>query len=229
MPVPSPAVRYHFGPFDLYPAEGSLSRNGTRVKLQDLPYRLLLMLVERPGEIVTREEVRQRLWPKNTFVEFDNSLGVAIRKVRDCLGDDAEAPRYIETIPRRGYRFRAPVTVQGPAREDAAEKLIEKETGGALPAAATPIDRVPTRAHPVSRFAIVAFLALLLLGGSRICVSLISPACFCEARRQLCSPSDPRAPLGCGAGLPQLAGASTRQLALCRLLRNVEYGTRCWR
>ena len=91
MPVPSPAVRYHFGPFDLYPAEGSLSRNGTRVKLQDLPYRLLLLLVERPGEIVTREEVRQRLWPKNTFVEFDNSLGVAIRKVRDCLGDDAEA------------------------------------------------------------------------------------------------------------------------------------------
>ena len=97
-----------FGPFDLYPVEGTLSRNGARVKLQDLPYRLLVMLVERPGEIVTREEVRQRLWPQNTFVEFDNSLGVAIRKVRDALGDDAEAPRYIETVPRRGYRFRVP-------------------------------------------------------------------------------------------------------------------------
>jgi len=102
---------YHFGPFELDPGEGALSRNGTRVKLQDLPYRLLVMLLERPGEIISREEVRQRLWPENTFVEFDNSLSVAIRKVRDSLGDDAEAPRYVETIPRRGYRFLAPVSV----------------------------------------------------------------------------------------------------------------------
>jgi DNA-binding winged helix-turn-helix (wHTH) protein/tetratricopeptide (TPR) repeat protein len=81
------------------------------VKVQDLPYRLLVMLLERPAEIVTREEVRKRLWPENTFVEFDNSLGVAIRKVRDALSDDADAPRYVETLPRRGYRFVAPVTV----------------------------------------------------------------------------------------------------------------------
>src|ERR1035441_3236236 len=105
--------RYCFGPFELNIGEDSLSRNGTRVKVQDLPYRLLAMLVERPGEVVTREEVRQRLWPGNTFVEFDNSLGVAIRKVRDALNDDAEAPRYVETLPRRGYRFVAPVTVLG--------------------------------------------------------------------------------------------------------------------
>ena len=106
-------TRYRFGPFELNPGEESLARNGVRVKVQDLPYRLLIMLVERPGEIITREEVRQRLWPENTFVEFDNSLGVAIRKVRDALNDDAEAPRYVETIPRRGYRFVAPVTVLG--------------------------------------------------------------------------------------------------------------------
>src|SRR5580704_11456752 len=104
-------TRYRFGPFELNTGEESLARNGTRVKVQDLPYRLLAMLVERPGEIVTRDEVRQRLWPDNTFVEFDNSLGVAIRKVRDALNDDVEAPRYVETVPRRGYRFVSPVTV----------------------------------------------------------------------------------------------------------------------
>jgi len=110
MPTSDPAVpSYCFGPFELDPAEGHLSRDGTRVKLQDLPFRLLLMLVERPGEIVTREEVRQRLWPENTFVEFDNSLGVAVRKVRDALGDDAENPRFVETVPKRGYRFLVPV------------------------------------------------------------------------------------------------------------------------
>jgi eukaryotic-like serine/threonine-protein kinase len=96
------ALQYRFGPFELNSAEGTLSRNGSRVKLQDLPCRLLLLLLERPGEIVTREEVRQRLWPENTFVEFDNSLGVAVRKVRDALNDDAEVPRFVETLPRRG-------------------------------------------------------------------------------------------------------------------------------
>src|SRR5580692_12389265 len=110
-------TRYRFGPFDLDPQECTLSRNGIRVRLQDLPYRLLLMLVERAGEIVTREEVRQHLWPENTFVEFDNSLGVAVRKVRESLGDDADAPRYLETIPRRGYRFIAPVLTEAPALE----------------------------------------------------------------------------------------------------------------
>jgi DNA-binding winged helix-turn-helix (wHTH) protein/tetratricopeptide (TPR) repeat protein/TolB-like protein len=110
MPTSDPTVpNYRFGPFELDPVEGHLSRDGTRVKLQDLPFRLLLMLVELPGEIVTREEVRRRLWPENTFVEFDNSLGVAVRKVRDALGDDAESPRFVETIPKRGYRFLLPV------------------------------------------------------------------------------------------------------------------------
>ncbi len=89
-------------------------RNGDRIKLQDLPYRLLLMLVEQPGQIVSREAVRQRLWPENTFVEFDNSLGVAVRKIRDALGDNADSPLYVETLPRRGYRFLAPVAAVAP-------------------------------------------------------------------------------------------------------------------
>ena len=136
------APRYRFGPFELDRAEGTLSRSAIRVKLQDLPYRLLLMLVERPGEIVTREEVRQRLWPENTFVEFDNSLGVAIRKVRDALNDDAEAPRYVETVPRRGYRFIAPVALFGaetliPAKP-ISETVVASATAGFDAAGATP-------------------------------------------------------------------------------------------
>ena len=116
MPIPgSAATKYRFGPFELDPGEGKLSRNGNPVKVQKLPYRLLVMLVERGGEVVTREEVRQHLWPENTFVEFDNSLGVAIRKVRESLGDDAESPRYVETIQGRGYRFIAPIRTDGPA------------------------------------------------------------------------------------------------------------------
>jgi DNA-binding winged helix-turn-helix (wHTH) protein/TolB-like protein len=101
---------YRFGPFQLDSGRATLTRNSNQLKLQDLPYRLLAILVEKPGEIVSREEVRQRLWPQNTFVEFDNSLGVAIRKIRDALGDNADAPCYVETVPRRGYRFLAPVT-----------------------------------------------------------------------------------------------------------------------
>ncbi len=114
-------MRYRFGPFELDPAEGTLVRNGVRIKLQDLPLRLLVMLVERSEEIVSREEVRRRLWPENTFVEFDNSLGVAIRKIREALNDDADRPRFIETVPRRGYRFLFPVTVINPVAASTAE------------------------------------------------------------------------------------------------------------
>ena len=111
---PQEPTRYCFGPFELDPVEGRLSRSGARIKLQDLPLRLLVLLVERPGEVVTREEVRRRLWPQDTFVAFDNSLGVAVRKLREALHDDADAPRYVETLPRRGYRFLASVTLQAP-------------------------------------------------------------------------------------------------------------------
>lgn len=114
MSTSSPSLpRYRFGPFELDSSTGTLSRNGSRVRLQDLPCRLLLLLLERPGEIVTRDEMR-RLWPDNTFVEFDKSLGVAVLKVREALADEASNPRFVETIPRRGYRFIAPVTVENP-------------------------------------------------------------------------------------------------------------------
>ena len=111
--TPLKVALYRFGPFELDPEGSTLARNGSVIRLQDLPFRLLLMLVERAGEVVTREEMRSRLWPQNTFVEFDNSLGVAIRKIRESLNDQAEDPRFVATVPRRGYRFVAPVTVLG--------------------------------------------------------------------------------------------------------------------
>src|SRR5439155_19385553 len=78
------------------------------VHLQEQPMRLLMLLLERPGELHTREDLRQRLWPKDTFVEFDDGLNTAIQKIRQVLGDDARNPRFVETVPRQGYRFIAP-------------------------------------------------------------------------------------------------------------------------
>src|SRR5262249_27853984 len=73
---------------------------------------MLILLLERPGEVISREELREKLWPGNTFVEFDNGLNVAVKKIRDALGDSAENPRFVETVPRRGYRFIAPVSIK---------------------------------------------------------------------------------------------------------------------
>jgi len=88
---------------------GELRRKGLRVRLQEQPFQVLLMLTERAGEVVTREELRLKLWPSDTFVDFDHGLNTAINKLRDALGDSAANPRFIETLPRRGYRFVAPV------------------------------------------------------------------------------------------------------------------------
>ena len=136
---PPKSLRYRIGPYDLDPEEGRLSRDGVRIKLQELPFRLLVLLVERAGQIVTRDEVRQRLWPDNTFVEFDNSLGVAVRKLREALRDDAEASRFVETIPRRGYRFIAPVTVRNSIGSPGSGTPIEPESGKIGIAAESPI------------------------------------------------------------------------------------------
>jgi len=99
-----------FGLFELDLRAAELRRNGVRVKLQEQPFQILAHLLERPGDVVTREELRERLWPANTFVDFDHSLNAAIRRLRDALGDSAENPRFVETVARRGYRFLAPVT-----------------------------------------------------------------------------------------------------------------------
>ncbi len=99
----------HFGVFEADLRAGELRRNGSKVKLQEQPFQILAMLLERPGEIVTREELRARLWSADTFVDFDHGLNSAIRRLRDALGDSAENPSFVETLGRRGYRFIAPV------------------------------------------------------------------------------------------------------------------------
>jgi DNA-binding winged helix-turn-helix (wHTH) protein len=101
--------RTRFGAFELDLRSGELYKHGIRLKLQDQPFQVLALLLEHPSEVVSREELRLKLWPADTFVDFDTGLNSAIKKLRDVLGDSAEEPRYIETLPRRGYRFIAQV------------------------------------------------------------------------------------------------------------------------
>jgi DNA-binding winged helix-turn-helix (wHTH) protein len=110
MPVPPPNSRVaRFGVFELDLSAGELRKSGVRLRLQGQPFQVLALLLERAGEVVSREELQQKLWPSDTFVDFDHSLNTAINKVREALGDSASSPRYVETLARRGYRFIAPV------------------------------------------------------------------------------------------------------------------------
>jgi TolB-like protein/DNA-binding winged helix-turn-helix (wHTH) protein/Flp pilus assembly protein TadD len=113
MPSPQPPTDlFQFGTFQLDLKAGELLRAGVKVKLQDQPFRVLALLVVRAGEVVTREELRQRIWPSNVYVDFDQGLNNAIKKVREALGDSADSPRFIETVARHGYRF---ITAASPA------------------------------------------------------------------------------------------------------------------
>jgi DNA-binding winged helix-turn-helix (wHTH) protein len=98
-----------FGVFEVDVRARELRKNGSRVKLQHQPFELLLILLDRPGEVVTREELRTRLWPADVYVDFDRSLNKAIVKLREALGDSSACPIYVETLPRVGYRFSGPV------------------------------------------------------------------------------------------------------------------------
>lgn len=94
-----------FGPFELNLQSGELSRFGRKIRLQEQSFQILAALLARPGEVVTREELHQRLWTADTYVDFDHGLNNAIKRLREALGDSADKPRYIETLPRKGYRF----------------------------------------------------------------------------------------------------------------------------
>jgi len=100
---------FRFGPFELSEREGELRKSGVRIKLQEQPFRVLIELAANPGKLVSREDLRQKLWPVDTFVDFDVGLNSAIRKLRQALNDHADNPRYIETLAKRGYKFVAPV------------------------------------------------------------------------------------------------------------------------
>jgi DNA-binding winged helix-turn-helix (wHTH) protein len=121
--------RIAFGAYEADLRSGELLKNGKRVRLQAQPFQLLAMLLERPGELVTREEICQKLWSGDTFVDFDRSLGTAVNKIREVLNDSATDPRFVETLPRRGYRFIALVTpVAEPAQEVSPLPSPEPET-----------------------------------------------------------------------------------------------------
>jgi len=115
MAMAIPAARVRFGVFEVDLRSGELHKHGIKIKLHDQPFQVLAMLLEHPGELVTREQLHQKLWAADTFVDFDVGLNSAIKRLRDALGDSAESPRYIETLPRRGYRFIASVEDDIPA------------------------------------------------------------------------------------------------------------------
>src|SRR5215467_11336188 len=102
---------FRFGVFEADCETGELRKQGRRVPLPGQPYDILMMLLEQPGELVSRAQIRERLWPDGTFVDFDHSLNTAMNKIRDVLGDSASTPRFIKTLARRGYRFIAPVQI----------------------------------------------------------------------------------------------------------------------
>lgn len=126
MPAQTGVVR--FGSFEADLCAGELRRNGIRLKLQSQPFRVLALLLQRPGQVLTREELQQELWPSGTFVDFEQGLATAVNKARDALGDSSANPRFIETVPRCGYRFIAPVTTV--LRESPGLALAVRPPGG---------------------------------------------------------------------------------------------------
>ena len=150
---------FSFGPYEADLPSGELRKGGTRVKIQDLPLRLLSVLAENQGRVVTREELQKRLWPEDTFVDFEDGLNTGVKKLREALGDDPEKPRYVETVPRRGYRFiaevkhmPAPALPPVSATEPSASEAIHKPTGKILE---------PLRRSKTWVLGAAAFLALL--------------------------------------------------------------------
>lgn len=143
IPPTSPARKIlRFAAFEVDLAAGELRKNGARIRLQEQPFQILTYLLDRAGEVVTREELRQKLWPADTFVDFDHSLNTAVNKLREALGDSATSPRYVETLARRGYRFLAPIQpIEATSRA--------RDSSSAPPG--EPADHVPTHAASFHR------------------------------------------------------------------------------
>ena len=124
------AMAMRFGIYEVDPRAGELRRKGVKVKLQEQPFQVLTMLLERPGEVVTREELQRRLWPADTFVDFDHSLNAAVKRLRDALGDSADNPRFVETLAKRGYRFVAPVNEKATNGSGATGHSVDEPAAG---------------------------------------------------------------------------------------------------
>src|SRR5215467_13577429 len=153
MGVPVPGAReYRFDPYTLDARTGELTNAGHRTLLREQPFLLLLALLERPGDLVTREELIRRLWPEGTFVDFDRGLNKAVNHLRDTLGDSAEHPRFVETLPRKGYRFIAPVS---PDQQELKE--------GLSPLSSDPSDRIQASPRRPHRWFLLASAILIVL------------------------------------------------------------------
>ena len=173
-----PARRYRFGTFEANIATGELRRKGLRVKLNAQPFQMLVMLLERPGELLTREEISRELWPDGTFVDYEHGVNSAVNRIREALGDTAVNPRFVETLARRGYRFVAPVerigagmdvggsTTEFPAPVVRGQKKVSAETKagteGGFRILATP-EELPKASHRVVNTLFV-LLQIMYLG-----------------------------------------------------------------
>jgi DNA-binding winged helix-turn-helix (wHTH) protein len=152
-----------FGVFELDLSAGELRKNGVKLRLQGQPFQVLTLLLERAGEVVTREELQQKLWPSDTFVDFDHSLNTAINKVREALGDSASSPRYVETLARRGYRFIAPVQSDSPQSTSLLSPSVSQAPAPAQPSVAIhPELEVPIPRRSLTRglFALIQVMYL---------------------------------------------------------------------
>ena len=160
--------RYHFGPFELDPRSGELRGPGGLVRLQEQPLQTLLLLIERQGEVVTRDELRQRLWPDDTFVDYEHGLHAVVSRLRDALGDSSEKPAFIETLPRRGYRLLVAaeaVEAQGGLVTQTTPLSVGRPSDTDSPArVAVAPEASPSRAAPARRWLLVSISALAAAG-----------------------------------------------------------------
>jgi cholera toxin transcriptional activator len=166
MPDTPPATLYRFGVFEANPATGELRRKGIRIKLHSQPFQVLFLLLEHPGEMLTREEIARELWPDGTFVDYEHGVNSAINRLREALGDKASNPRFVETLARRGYRFVTPVeriTDAATATPQAIEQpQTPPQTGFLNQLLATPED-LPKSSHSVVK-TLFFLLQLMYLG-----------------------------------------------------------------
>jgi len=167
-----------FGAFEFDPRARQLSKQGHRIRLHGQPLEILGLLLERPAEVVLREELRAKLWPEDTFVDFEHSLNAAVNKLREALGDDANNPRFIETVPRRGYRFIALVERPLPASApDSTVQLAPAVNPEAIPLAVEKfVADVPAPSGARPRTAWLAFIACAFLV-SRFLLASTSAGC----------------------------------------------------
>ena len=152
-----------FGVFELDPRSGELRRSGVLLNLQDQPLKVLECLLERPGELVTREALRQRLWPGDTFVDFEQGVNAAVKRLRETLADSAESPRFVETLPRRGYRFIAPVERDDRDRSGSSPSVPDQRASlASKPAHSALVEKQPAAARR-GRHALIAAGAIALV------------------------------------------------------------------